>query len=196
MAKKDNKPAAKPTAKPKADPMANPSTEQFKVIVKAYLDKRAEQDELFRATYAKPNKSIDECCRYIIGEVYKANKIGYPNADVWNLAIHYYDEDKIEIAPLPNNLRAVGVTHTMGEDGRPMRPAAPKPTPAPKAPTNGKGASKPTTPQKPTTTPPKSTTPTPQKAAPSKPSGSKPSTSANKPQYTANLFDLWQGTED
>lgn len=175
MAKKNNKPA---TSKPKVNPLANPATDQFKAVIKAYLDKRAEQDELFRATYAKPNKSIDECCRYIIGEVYKANKIGYPNAEVWNLAIHYYDEDKIEIAPLPNNLRAVGVTHTMGEDGRPMRPAAPKPT----------------TPSKPTTTPPKSTTPTPQKPTqPSKPSA-KPST--DKPQYTANLFDLWQGTED
>lgn len=191
MAKKDNKPTtAKPAAKPKADPLANPATDQFKAVIKAYLDKRAEQDELFRATYAKPNKSIDECCRYIIGEVYKANKIGYPNADVWNLAIHYYDEDKIEIAPLPNNLRAVGVTHTMGEDGRPMAPTAPKPNPAPKAPSKGKGASKPTTPQKPTTTP-KSTTPTPQKPTqPSKMSESKPSTTANKPQYAASLFDL------
>lgn len=185
MAKNNNKPAAKPTAKQPTDP----STEQFKAIVKAYLDKRAEQDELFRATYAKPNKSIDECCKYIIGEVYKANKIGHANAEIWGMAVHYYDEDDIKITPLPANC-GVGIAHTMGEDGRPMRPAAPKPT----TPSNGKGApAKPTTPQKPTTTPPKSTTPTPQKAAPSKPSESKPSTT--KPQYTANLFDLWQKGE-
>jgi hypothetical protein len=185
MAKKETKPTT--TAKPKADPMANPSTEQFKAIVKAYLDKRAEQDELFKATYAKPNKSIDECVKYIIGEVYKAGKIGHANMDIWNLAIHYYDEDDIKITPVPANCYGVGVVHTMGEDGRPMRPARPK---APSAPAKGKGTPKPTTPSKPTTTPPKSTTPP--KATPSKPSESKPSTTANKPHYTANLFDLWQ----
>lgn len=185
MAKKDNKGAPKPTAKPKTNPMANPAAEQFIAVIKAYLDKRAEQDELFKVTYAKPNKSVEECCRFIIGEVYKANKIGYPNADIFSLAVHYYDEDDIKITPLPANCYGVGVTHTMGEDGRPM---------APSAPSKGKGAPKPTTPSKPTTTPPKSTTPTPQKPTqPSKPSA-KPSTSA-KPQYTANLFDLWQGKD-
>lgn len=178
MAKKNNKPAAKPTAKPKANPMGNPATDQFKAIVKAYLDKRAEQDELFRATYSKPNKSIEECCKYIIGEVYKANKIGHANAEIFGLAVHYYDEDDIKITPLPANC-GVGIAHTMGEDNRPMRTAPPKPTPS-----KGKGASKPTTPQKPTTTPPKSTTPT----ATTKPTD-KP---ADKGGYVASLFDLWQ----
>lgn len=171
MAKKETKPT---TAKPKANPLANPSTEQFKAIVKAYLDKRAEQDELFAKTYAKPNKSIDECCKFIIGEVYKAGKIGHANMDIWNLAVHYYDEDDIKITPVPANCYGVGVVHTMGEDGRPMRPAQPKPTPS-----------------NPTTTPPKSTTPTPQKPTqPSKQSG-KPST-PQKGGYVASLFDLWQ----
>jgi len=178
MAKKDNKGAPKPTtAKPKTNPMTNPAAEQFIAVIKAYLDKRAEQDELFKVTYAKPNKSVEECCRFIIGEVYKANKIGYPNADIFSLAVHYYDEDDIKITPLPANCYGVGVTHTMGEDGRPMKPARPK---APSAPSKGKGA-----PQKPTTTP-KSATP---KAATSKPT-------TDKPQYAASLFDLWQGTED
>lgn len=177
MAKKNNKPAAKPTTeKPKADQ----STEMFKTIVKTYLDKRAEQDELFAKTYAKPNKSIDECIAYIIQEVRKANRIGWANSEIWNLAIHYYDEDSIKVTgSMPN----VSIVHTNGHDDTPLRPAAPKPT----TPSKGKG-----TPQKPTTTPPKSTTtPTPQKPTqPSKMSESKPSTTANKPQYAASLFDL------
>jgi hypothetical protein len=164
MAKKDNKGASKPTAK-----ATDPSTEQFKAIVKAYLDKRAEQDELFRATYAKPNKNIDECCRYIIQEVRKANRIGWANSEIWGLAVHYYDEDDIKVTgSMPN----VGIVHTNGHDDTPLRPAAPKPTPS-----KGKGA-----PKKPTTTP-KSATP---KAATSKPT----TPSTNKPQYTASLFDL------
>jgi hypothetical protein len=166
MAKKETKPTT--TAKPKADQ----STEMFKTIVKTYLDKRAEQDELFAKTYAKPNKSIDECIAYIIQEVRKANRIGWANSEIWNLAIHYYDEDSIKVTgSMPN----VSIVHTNGHDDTPLRPATPKPT----------------TPSKPTTTPPKSTTPTPQKPTqPSKPSESKPSTTANKPQYAASLFDL------
>ena len=182
MAKKNNKPAAKP----KANPMANPTTDLFKAVIKKYLDARAEKDPLFKPMYTKPNKSLDECVAFIIGEVFKANRVGFTDAETFGLAVHYYTEDKIEITKLPANCYHVGAAHSHGIDKTPIKP---------KDPSKGKGASKPTPPSKPTTTPPKSTTPTPQKPAqPSKPSA-KPSTSA-KPQYTANLFDLWQGTED
>ena len=35
--------------------------------VKAYLDKRAAEDELFAKSYAKPNKNIADCCKFIKG---------------------------------------------------------------------------------------------------------------------------------
>jgi hypothetical protein len=179
MAKKNNKPA---TSKPKVNPMANPTTDLFKAVIKKYLDVRAEKDELFRPMYAKPNKNIDECVAFVIGEVFKANKVGFTDAEVFGLAVHYYTEDKIEITKLPANCYGVGAAHSHGIDKTPMKP---------KEPSNGKGAAKPTAPSKPTTTPPKSTTPTPQKPTqPSKPSENK--TSTGKPQYTASLFDLWQ----
>ena len=41
-------------------------TETFKKVIKAYLDKRAAEDELFAKDYAKPNKNIDDCCDFII----------------------------------------------------------------------------------------------------------------------------------
>ena len=37
------------------------TTDTFKATIKAYLDKRAESDELFAVSYAKENKNIDEC---------------------------------------------------------------------------------------------------------------------------------------
>ena len=37
-------------------------TETFKKVIKAYLDKRAAEDELFAKDYAKTNKNIDDCC--------------------------------------------------------------------------------------------------------------------------------------
>ena len=42
------------------------SNESFKQAIKAYLDKRAEEDSLFAPKYANEKKSIDECCSYII----------------------------------------------------------------------------------------------------------------------------------
>ena len=46
----------------------------FKEIIKAYLDKRAADDELFAKVYAKPNKSLDDCCDFIISEVKKSGR--------------------------------------------------------------------------------------------------------------------------
>ena len=78
-----------------------------KNAIKAYLDKRAAEDELFALSYAKPNKSIDECFQYIIGEVHKkGNAVYLSNEEVFGMAVHYYDEDDIKIEKLPNGVRA------------------------------------------------------------------------------------------
>lgn len=45
--------------------------DSFKQAIKAYLDKRAEEDSLFAPKYANEKKSIDECCSYIMGEARK-----------------------------------------------------------------------------------------------------------------------------
>lgn len=74
----------------------------FDEALKAALDKRAESDKLFAVSYAKPNKSLDECCKYIYQEVEKANKkkmraAGFKDEEIIGLAIHYYDEDDIVV---------------------------------------------------------------------------------------------------
>ena len=38
-------------------------SETFKKVIKAFLDKRAAEDELFAKDYAKPGKNIDDCLR-------------------------------------------------------------------------------------------------------------------------------------
>ena len=43
----------------------------FNDIIADYLKQRAEEDTLFAPKFANPNKSIDECCRYILGEARK-----------------------------------------------------------------------------------------------------------------------------
>ncbi len=44
-------------------------TEQFKVVIKNYLDKRAQEDELFRAKYETTTRTIDDVVTYILNEV-------------------------------------------------------------------------------------------------------------------------------
>ena len=68
----------------------------FKKTIKAYLDKRAAEDTLFAKTYAKANKNLDECCNYILQQVKKSGCCGFADEEIYNMAIHYYDEDDIK----------------------------------------------------------------------------------------------------
>lgn len=84
------------------------SKEQIHVkdVIKAYLDGRAKNDEQFAQSYAKTNKNIDECFDYVIGEVRKrGNAVYMTDAEVFGLAVHYYDEDDIKINRLPEGTK-------------------------------------------------------------------------------------------
>lgn len=64
----------------------------FKNAVKLYLDTRAANDELFAVTYKKENKSLDECCNYILSEAKKrGNAVCMPDDEVYGL--EYYKEE-------------------------------------------------------------------------------------------------------
>lgn len=77
-----------------------------KDAIKAYLDERAKNDEQFAQSYAKANKNIDECFDYVIGEVRKrGNAVYMTDAEVFGLAVHYYDEDDIKINRLPEGTK-------------------------------------------------------------------------------------------
>ncbi len=100
----------------------------FNEALKMALDKRAETDELFAVSYAKPNKSLEECCKYIYQEVEKANKkkmkvAGFRDDEIIGLAVHYYDEDDI-IVDGPKNKVVGGATSS-------EEPEAPETTEAP-----------------------------------------------------------------
>lgn len=78
-----------------------------KTKIKNYLDERAKNDELFAKAYAKPNKSIDECYKYVLGEARKkGTEVGMTAEEVYGLAVHYYDEDNIKINPVSGYVQA------------------------------------------------------------------------------------------
>lgn len=70
--------------------------DHFKNIIKTHLDDRAKEDVLFAKSYQKENKNIDECCNYITNEVKKTKRQGFADEEIFNLAVHYYDEDDIK----------------------------------------------------------------------------------------------------
>lgn len=75
--------------------MATTKQDPFKEVIKAYLDDLASNDELFAKSYAKENKNIDECVKFIYQEVKKSGRCGFNDDEIYNLAVHYYDEDNL-----------------------------------------------------------------------------------------------------
>lgn len=68
-------------------------TETFQKVIKEYLDKRADEDELFAKDYQKSGKTIENCCDFIISEVKKSGRQGFADDEIFGLAVHYYNED-------------------------------------------------------------------------------------------------------
>lgn len=72
-------------------------TELFKAAIQNYLEYRAMTDDLFAPLYANPAKNIDDCITYILNEVQKSGMNGFDDDEIYSMAMHYYDEDDIEI---------------------------------------------------------------------------------------------------
>ncbi|MCR1844177.1 PcfK-like family protein [Phocaeicola sartorii] len=72
-------------------------TEQFKAIIKNYLDNRAKEDELFRAKYETTTRTIDDIVNYIFSEVQKSGCYGFADEEIYSMAVHVVDEPTLEI---------------------------------------------------------------------------------------------------
>lgn len=71
---------------------------EFKETIQKYLQERSVEDPLFAPKFANPDKSIDECCRYIMGEAReRGTSVVMSDAEVFGMAVHYYDEENIKV---------------------------------------------------------------------------------------------------
>ena len=75
------------------------TTTTFQTTIKSYLDQRAADDALFAKSYAKEGKNIGDCITYILNTVQKSGCNGFADEEIYSMAVHYYDEDKIELKP-------------------------------------------------------------------------------------------------
>lgn len=73
------------------------ATNQFTRTILTYLEQRAESDNLFAERFAREDKNIDECVTYILNQVQKSGCNGFADDEIYSMAMHYYDEDEIEV---------------------------------------------------------------------------------------------------
>lgn len=86
------------------------ASKHFKSTIENYLKNLAENDEQFAAKFQNPEKKIDDCIQYILNTVRKSGHNGFTDDEVYGMAIHYYDEEKIDIGK-PININRVVVNH-------------------------------------------------------------------------------------
>ena len=72
-------------------------TDHFKRTIQMYLEQRAAEDELFDKNYRNPAKNIDDCITYILNYVQKSGCNGFSDGEIYGQAVHYYDENEIEV---------------------------------------------------------------------------------------------------
>ena len=76
-----------------------------------YLEQRAAEDALFAKKYRNPAKNIDDCVTYILNYVQKSGCNGFTDGEIYGQAIHYYEENEIEVGK-PMNCQVV-VNHVV-----------------------------------------------------------------------------------
>ena len=69
----------------------------FQTAIQSYLEQRAEYDELFARSYRNPLKNIEDCITYILNYVQKSGCNGFTDGEIFGQAIHYYEENEIEV---------------------------------------------------------------------------------------------------
>ena len=72
-------------------------TEHFTRTISEYLNLRAATDPLFASKLMKPHKNIEDCITYILRQVQQSGCNGFEDDEIYSMAIHYYDEDDLEV---------------------------------------------------------------------------------------------------
>ena len=77
--------------------MEDKVTEAFKKTIKEFLNDFASKDAKFKEKYGNTEKNIDDCIQYILNTVQKKEVNGFTDGEIYGMALHYYDEKKINI---------------------------------------------------------------------------------------------------
>lgn len=101
--------------------------EKLEEAVQAHLESMAAGDPVFAEKLANPKKSLKECLEYIKGEVFHEYvgkdhgnmAVAAPSrAEVFGMAVHYYDEEAVKIRPITGGGRPTGAALTEADKAR------------------------------------------------------------------------------
>ncbi|NCB83668.1 MAG: PcfK-like protein [Bacteroidia bacterium] len=87
------------------------TTEHFQNTIESFLRDRAETDKHFAVSFSNPDKSIEQCITYILNCVKQSGCNGFCDEEIYSMAVHYYDEQNIEVGN-PIDCRVI-VNHTV-----------------------------------------------------------------------------------
>lgn len=87
------------------------TTDNFKQVINTHLEGVAAADPVFAEKFKSDKKSIDKCVQYILNSVQKSGCNGFSDEEIFGMAMHYYDEESIDIGK-PVNAKVV-VNHTI-----------------------------------------------------------------------------------
>jgi len=72
-------------------------TEHFEKVIHNYLLGIANSDKAFESKLNDPKKNIKDCITYILYTVQKSGCNGFADEEIFGMAMHYYDEENIEV---------------------------------------------------------------------------------------------------
>jgi len=88
------------------------ATEHMEKVIEAYIQRLASVDPAFKKKVDNPKKNIDDCLTYIINTVKEAKRSGWADAEIFGMAIHYYDEEDVKVGAR-NNPSSYSVNHVV-----------------------------------------------------------------------------------
>ena len=74
--------------------------------MESFIMQKMDANDLFAKKVCNPKKNIEDCITYVINTIEKSRDKGWCDNDVYSLAVHYYEEDDIEVGK-PINCRVV-----------------------------------------------------------------------------------------
>lgn len=72
-------------------------TDNFKAVIKDFLDRRGAEDALFKEKYETSGRTIDDVVTYILNQVKATGCCGFSDDEIFSMAVHVIDEPEIEI---------------------------------------------------------------------------------------------------
>ena len=74
----------------------------FFTAIESFIMQKMDANDLFAKKVCNPQKNIDDCITYILNTVQKSGYKGFADDEIYSMAVHYYEEENIEVGKLVN----------------------------------------------------------------------------------------------